>query len=65
MTTKRSLPLFWVLAVLLLVVFPAAARNENPGPGEGGPIIELNFGGDIANLNPILINDGVSADSSK
>jgi peptide/nickel transport system substrate-binding protein len=61
-TTKRSLPLFWVLAVLLLVLFPAVAQNENPGPGEGGPIIEPNFGGDIANLNPILINDGVSAD---
>jgi peptide/nickel transport system substrate-binding protein len=47
---------------LLLLVFPAVAQDGNPGPGEGGPIIEPNFGGDIANLNPILINDGVSAD---
>jgi peptide/nickel transport system substrate-binding protein len=49
-----------VALVLILLSFPAVAQDEDPGPGEGGPIIEPNFGGDIANLNPILINDGQS-----
>jgi peptide/nickel transport system substrate-binding protein len=56
---KRRL-LFVLLALLALVV-PAAAQ-ENPGPGEGAPIIQGNFGGDIATLNPIISNDGSSND---
>lgn len=50
-----------ILVMLAALIVPVAAQDENPGPGEGGPIIEPNFGGDIANLNPILINDGQSA----
>ena len=52
------------LAVLLLAVMiaPAVAQDEVPGPGEGAPIYEPNFGGDPTNLNPLLISDGSSQD---
>lgn len=48
-----------VLALLGLLVVPAAAQPE---PGSGDPIVEPNFGGDIATLNPIIVQDGPSND---
>lgn len=50
-------------AALSLIVVPALAQDEGTlGPGEGAPVVETNFGGDIATLNPILIADGSSQD---
>jgi len=46
-----------ILALLLVV--PAVAQ-DTPAPGEGGIIIEGNFGGDPQNLNPIIGNDTAS-----
>lgn len=37
-----------------------AVAQDQPGPGEGGPIILSNLGSDIATLNPILAQDGSS-----
>jgi peptide/nickel transport system substrate-binding protein len=55
---KRFAGLF-VLMLLLALVIPASAQ-EALGPGEGGPIIYPNFGGDPTTLNPLLSNDGGS-----
>jgi peptide/nickel transport system substrate-binding protein len=52
--------LFVLLLVLIGVFVTAAAAQEMPGPGEGGPIIISNLGSDIASLNPIVIQDGSS-----
>jgi ABC-type transport system substrate-binding protein len=57
-------------ATKLLLVGAAAAfvsalalpvLAQDVAPGEGGFIIEGNFGGDVANLNPILLSDTASA----
>jgi peptide/nickel transport system substrate-binding protein len=52
------------LSILLLgaLLIPAAAQDEG-GPGEGGIIVEDNFGGDPSTFNPILSADTVSSDS--
>ncbi len=59
---KLSAIVLLVVAALVLSVLalPAAAQDEG-GPGEGGIIIESNFGGDIATLNPIIISDASSS----
>jgi len=55
---SRFLLLGLTVALLGALVVPTAAQQ--PGPGEGGPIIWPNFGGDITTLNPLLINDNPS-----
>jgi peptide/nickel transport system substrate-binding protein len=47
---------------LILVVVPVVLAQDGPGAGEGGIIIEPNLGGDIATLNPLLVNDQASQD---
>jgi len=49
-----------VLTVGLVAVSLTVASLAQT-PGEGGIIIEGNFGGDPANLNPLLLNDTASA----
>lgn len=56
-----------VLSLLVVVIAPLAAQEVQPaegtlGAGEGAPVVEPNFGGDIATLNPILVADGPSQD---
>ncbi|MBK8136958.1 MAG: hypothetical protein IPK52_14200 [Chloroflexi bacterium] len=54
----------WLLAIgvaAALMVAPVMAQDPL-GAGEGQPVIWGNFGGDIATTNPILVNDGGSAD---
>jgi peptide/nickel transport system substrate-binding protein len=57
----------WSLAAASLIgaalmIAPAFAQDVTPpAAGEGTPIIAPNLGSDIANLNPILIQDGSSA----
>ncbi|MBK8137360.1 MAG: hypothetical protein IPK52_16345 [Chloroflexi bacterium] len=54
----------WLLAIgvaAALMVAPVMAQDLL-GAGEGQPVIWGNFGGDIATTNPILVNDGSSAD---
>jgi peptide/nickel transport system substrate-binding protein len=48
-----------VTALLLALSLPVIAQ-EQPGAGEGDPIISPNFGADIATLNPFISNDGSS-----
>jgi peptide/nickel transport system substrate-binding protein len=57
---KRLGSLGVILLVLALVVMPVIAQDA-PGPGEAPPVIIANLGSDIANLNPILIQDGSSS----
>lgn len=61
---KRNLVRFVLCVLLLAMVAPltVTAQDEPLGPGEGQPVIAGNFGGDIATTNPILVNDGSSAD---
>jgi len=57
--------LLMMLFALALVAGSALAQEPAEGtlgPGEGAPIVEPNFGGDIATLNPILVADGSSQD---
>jgi len=60
---KRLFIAFAGLLVAALLMAPVMAQDkpQPPGPGEGTPIINANLGSDIANLNPLLINDGSSA----
>lgn len=61
---KYSKVLLVGLIVVLLgaLIVPISAQDQEPGPGEGGPIVEANFGGqDIITLNPIVTNDNPSA----
>jgi len=54
------------VATAVLVAAPITKaqdkKYEDPGPGKGGPIVQGNFGSDIATLNPIIVQDGASAD---
>jgi len=47
------------LALIVALVVPLAAQEVTPG--EGGIIIEGNFGGDPATFNPLLASDTSSA----
>lgn len=50
-----------IVAALLALILPALAQDDAPlGFGEGAPIVEPNFGSDIATLNPIISQDGSS-----
>ncbi len=49
-----------VVALVLSLGIPALAQERETG--EGAPIIQPNFGADIATLNPIISNDGTSND---
>ncbi|MEP7286783.1 MAG: ABC transporter substrate-binding protein [Chloroflexota bacterium] len=64
MNPRFSVKFILVMVMLFSVMArPAAAQTPTPkplGPGEGGPVIEPNFGGDITTLNPILVADGSS-----
>lgn len=51
----RYLVLGVAVAMLIALIIPVSAQDVQPG--QGGVIIEGNFGGDPANLNPILAND--------
>jgi peptide/nickel transport system substrate-binding protein len=55
---------FFVIALVCLLVVPTLAQEDPAplGPGEGLPVVEGNFGGDIATTNPLLVNDGSSQD---
>lgn len=57
---KFSKILLLGLLVVLVAAFGIRAIAQEVGAGEGGAIIESNFGGDIATLNPILSSDGQS-----
>ncbi len=46
--------------VALMSVFIAPSLAQDVAPGEGGIIIEGNFGGDVANLNVLIANDTAS-----
>ncbi len=59
---KRLGSVVVVLVLLALVVMPVIAQESTLGPGEGAPIVAGNFGGDISTTNPLLVNDGASAD---
>lgn len=60
---RRLLIFAFLLASLGVLIFPTIAQEgASVGPGEGGPIIWPNFGGDIKGLNPLLISDGPSQD---
>lgn len=50
-----------LLVLTMALALPAGAQDQ-PGTGEGGPLILPNFGDDIATLNPIISNDGPSND---
>lgn len=50
-----------VLTLVFALALPVMAQDE-PAPATGKPIVEPNFGSDINTLNPILNNDGPSAD---
>jgi len=52
------------LLFCLLLTMPVLAQDSAAplGPGEGAPVVFGNFGGDIATLNPILVNDQSSQD---
>lgn len=54
--------MMWVFAFVLLAIPVMAQDDAPPGPGEGAPVVEGNFGGDIATTNVILVNDGSSED---
>lgn len=49
-----------LLVIAALVALPVIAQDAPPGPGEGGIIIEGNFGGDPATMNYILYGDTAS-----
>jgi peptide/nickel transport system substrate-binding protein len=51
-----------VLSVVAGSVVAQEAAEGTLGAGEGAPIVEPNFGGDISTLNPILVADGPSQD---
>lgn len=46
-------------ALIGAFAMPAMAQ-DTPAPGTGGIIVEGNFGGDVANLNPIILSDTAS-----
>jgi peptide/nickel transport system substrate-binding protein len=48
-------------ALLALSLVVPAVAQDTPAPGEGGIIIEGNFGGDPATMNPVLASDVSSA----
>lgn len=51
----RYLVIGVAVAMLVALIVPVFAQDVEPG--KGGILIEGNFGGDPANLNPILAND--------
>jgi len=59
----KSIGKFLLVGIALLLVaalvIPVMAQDK-PAPGEGGIIIEGNFGGDPASFNPILASDTAS-----
>jgi peptide/nickel transport system substrate-binding protein len=56
---KRLLLAGASVALLASLIVPVVAQ-EAPAPGEGGILIEGNFGGDPATMNPILASDTAS-----
>lgn len=54
-----------VMAIMAGSVVAQDAAEGTLGAGEGAPIVEPNFGGDISTLNPILSADGSSDDVIK
>lgn len=66
MKNNLRLIVFVLSALVLSVIAGSAVAQEAAdgtlGAGEGAPIVEPNFGGDIATLNPILVADGSSQD---
>ncbi|MFQ3646313.1 MAG: ABC transporter substrate-binding protein [Anaerolinea sp.] len=58
---KATKLLFTGAAAALIGVMALPVFAQEVAPGEGGFIIEGNFGGDVANLNPILLSDTASA----
>jgi peptide/nickel transport system substrate-binding protein len=59
---KNLYRVFGVMLLCLLVIVPVVAQEGTLGAGEGAPIVAGNFGGDISTTNPLLVNDGASAD---
>lgn len=60
MTNHKILLVGLCLALLGIIAVPVIGQDV--GPGEGAPVINPNFGGDIATLNPIIADDGSSND---
>jgi peptide/nickel transport system substrate-binding protein len=65
----KRLSKFFVLGVIIALfsalVVPINAQDdvvEPAGPGEGGVIVEANWGGDPSTLNPLITADTVSSD---
>jgi peptide/nickel transport system substrate-binding protein len=58
---SKFLLLGMIFAALVALVVPVAAQ-DGVGAGEGGTIIESNFGGDASTFNPIISSDAVSSD---
>ena len=54
----RIVTISLLLVVVALLVAPIAAQDF----GSGAPIIEPNFGDDPKTFNPVIVNDGTSAD---
>jgi peptide/nickel transport system substrate-binding protein len=62
---KRFTKFIWLgmsLALLAAIVVPLAAQESDPGAGNGGTVVEGNFGGDASTINPIIASDAVSSD---
>lgn len=58
---KNVNKLFLIGALIALIsVFAVPALAQDVAPGEGGIIVEGNFGGDIQNLNVLIANDTAS-----
>lgn len=57
---SKFLLLGMIFATLVALIVPVSAQ-DGVGPGEGGTIIESNFGGDANTFNPLIGNDTVSS----
>ncbi|NWG16582.1 MAG: hypothetical protein HXY41_08105 [Chloroflexi bacterium] len=58
---KSTSKLLVLVLALLLVGALTVVAQDAPAPGEGGIIIEGNFGGDPATFNPLLASDTASS----
>ncbi|GIL12298.1 MAG: ABC transporter substrate-binding protein [Chloroflexota bacterium] len=57
---KSTSKLLVLVLALLMVGALTVVAQDTPAPGEGGILIEGNFGGDPATFNPILASDTAS-----
>jgi peptide/nickel transport system substrate-binding protein len=50
------------LLLLSMTVAPLAAQDADPGPGQGGIVVESNPGDDPSTFNPVISSDTASSD---